>query len=78
MPRMVEASTALIAGRQHGYIPRAQLPAAGVGMGAIRPFDVTAPSMRTRQGIKVHRCRTLARPDITRLLAILAARRRAA
>jgi very-short-patch-repair endonuclease len=34
------------------------------------PFEVTAPSIRTRQGIKVHRCRTLARADITRQLGI--------
>ncbi len=34
------------------------------------PFEVTAPSMRERNGIKVHRSRTLARRDITRQLGI--------
>jgi hypothetical protein len=34
------------------------------------PFEVTAPSIRIREGIKVHRCRTLARRDITRQLGI--------
>jgi very-short-patch-repair endonuclease len=34
------------------------------------PFEVTAPSTRRRKGIKVHRCRTLARRDITRQLGI--------
>jgi hypothetical protein len=126
---MVEAAIALIAGRQHGYITRAQLLAVGLGMGAIKyrvetgrlipvyagvyavgyvrrtpearacaavlacgekamlshrsaaslwgfdkhwdePFEVIAPSIRRREGIKVHRCRTLARRDITRQLGI--------
>jgi hypothetical protein len=30
------------------------------------PFEVTAPSKRAREGINLHRCRTLTRPDITR------------
>lgn len=30
------------------------------------PFEVIAPSMRRHEGIKVHRSRTLARPDVTR------------
>ena len=34
------------------------------------PFEVTAPSIRRRDGIKVHRCRTLSRWDITRQLGI--------
>jgi hypothetical protein len=34
------------------------------------PFEVTAPSIRKRDGIKVHRSRTLARRDITRQLGI--------
>jgi Transcriptional regulator, AbiEi antitoxin/Protein of unknown function (DUF559) len=34
------------------------------------PFEVTAPSIRIRKGIKVHRSRTLARRDITRQLGI--------
>jgi Transcriptional regulator, AbiEi antitoxin len=34
------------------------------------PFEVTAPSIRRREGIKVHRCRTLARRDLTRQLGI--------
>jgi hypothetical protein len=34
------------------------------------PFEVIAPSVRRRTGVKVHRCRTLARPDITRQLGI--------
>jgi hypothetical protein len=34
------------------------------------PFEVTAPSIRSRKGIRVHRCRTLARRDITRQLGI--------
>jgi Protein of unknown function (DUF559) len=34
------------------------------------PFEVTAPSTRKRQGVKVHRSRTLARRDITRQLGI--------
>jgi very-short-patch-repair endonuclease len=34
------------------------------------PFEVTAPSIRVRDGIKVHRSRTLARRDITRQLGI--------
>jgi hypothetical protein len=126
---MVEAAIGLIAGRQHGYITRAQLLAVGLGMGAIKyrvktgwlipvyagvyavayvrrtpearacaavlacgekaalshgsagalwgfnkhwdePFEVIAPSVRRRNGIKVHRCRTLARRDITRQLGI--------
>lgn len=126
---MVEAAIALIAGRQHGYITRAQLLAVGLGRHAIAyrveirrliqvyagvyavgyvrrtpearacaavlacgekamlshgsaaslwgfdkhwaaPFEVIAPSIRIREGIKVHRCRTLARPDITRQLGI--------
>jgi hypothetical protein len=126
---MVEAAIALIAGRQHGYITRAQLLAVGLKVGAIKyrveigrlipvyagvyavgyvrrtpvarrcaavlacgekaalshgsaaslwgfskhwdaPFEVTAPSMRERNGIKVHRSRTLARRDITRQLGI--------
>ena len=126
---MVEAAIAVIAGRQHGYITRAQLLAIGLGIGAIKyrveigrlipvyagvyavgyvrrtpvaracaavlacgdkamlshgsaaslwgfakhwdePFEVTAPSIRRRNGIKVHRCRTLARRDITRQLGI--------
>ncbi len=33
-------------------------------------FEMTAPSVRIRDGIKVHRCRTLARRDITRQLGI--------
>src|SRR5690349_7590090 len=126
---MVEAAIALIAGRQHGYITRAQLLAIGLGVGAIKyrvelgrlipvyagvyavgyvrrtpearacaavlacgekaalshgsaaslwgfakhwdePFEVTAPSIRIRNGIKVHRSRTLGRRDITRQLGI--------
>jgi len=126
---MVEAAIALIAGRQHGYITRAQLLAIGVGRRAIEywvstgrlipvyagvyavayvrrtpvaracaavlacgeramlshrsaaslwgfykhwdePFELVAPSIRIRDGIKVHRCRTLARQDITRQLGI--------
>jgi hypothetical protein len=34
------------------------------------PFEVTAPSIRKRDGIKVHRSRTLARRDVTRQLGI--------
>lgn len=34
------------------------------------PFEVTAPSMRIREGINVHRSRTLTRRDITRQLGI--------
>ena len=34
------------------------------------PFEVTAPSIRIREGIKVHRSRTLTRRDITRQLGI--------
>jgi very-short-patch-repair endonuclease len=34
------------------------------------PFEVTAPTIRIRNGIKVHRSRTLARRDITRQLGI--------
>ncbi len=34
------------------------------------PFEVTAPSIRIRKGIKVHRSCTLARRDITRQLGI--------
>lgn len=34
------------------------------------PFEVTAPSIRVRDGIKVHRSRTLTRRDITRQLGI--------
>ncbi len=34
------------------------------------PFEVTAPSMRLREGITVHRSRTLARRDITKQLGI--------
>jgi hypothetical protein len=126
---MNEAAIAQIAGRQHGYITRAQLLRIGLGAGAIKrrvesgrlirvyagvyavgyirrtpvarscaavlacgekamlshasaaslwgfykhwdePFEVTAPSIRRRGGIKVHRCRTLARRDITRQLGI--------
>jgi hypothetical protein len=126
---MVEAAIALIAGRQHGYITRAQLLALGMGRHAITyrmqigrlipvyagvyavgyvrrtpearacaavlacgekaalshgsaaslwgfnkhwdaPFEVIAPSVRVREGIKVHRCRTVTRWDITRQLGI--------
>ncbi|HET6864369.1 MAG TPA: type IV toxin-antitoxin system AbiEi family antitoxin domain-containing protein [Solirubrobacteraceae bacterium] len=126
---MVEAAIALIAGRQHGYITRAQLLALGMGRHAItyrveigrliavytgvyavgyvrrtpearacaavlacgdkaalshgsaaslwgfnkhwdEPFEVIAPSTRRRKGIKVHRCRTVTRWDITRQLGI--------
>lgn len=126
---MVEAAIALIAGRQHGYITRAQLLALGMGrhattyrmqigrlipvyagvyaVGYVRrtpearacaavlacgekaalshgsaaslwgfnkhwdaPFEVIAPSVRVREGIKVHRCRTVTRWDITRQLGI--------
>ncbi|MGN6870896.1 MAG: type IV toxin-antitoxin system AbiEi family antitoxin domain-containing protein [Solirubrobacteraceae bacterium] len=125
----VERAIAVVAGRQHGYITRAQLLVIGVRPGAIKyrveagrlvpvhagvyavgyvrrtpearacaavlacgekaalshgsaaslwgfnkhwdiPFHVTAPSIRIREGIKVHRCRTLARRDITRQLGI--------
>jgi putative AbiEi antitoxin of type IV toxin-antitoxin system/uncharacterized protein DUF559 len=125
----VEAAIALIAGRQHGYITRAQLLALGMGRHAITyrmqigrlipvyagvyavgyvrrtpearacaavlacgekaalshgsaaslwgfnkhwdaPFEVIAPSVRVREGIKVHRCRTVTRWDITRQLGI--------
>jgi hypothetical protein len=34
------------------------------------PFEVTAPSIRKREGVKVHRSRTLARRDVTRQLGI--------
>lgn len=34
------------------------------------PFEVTAPTIRIRRGIKVHRSRTLARRDVTRQLGI--------
>jgi Transcriptional regulator, AbiEi antitoxin/Protein of unknown function (DUF559) len=34
------------------------------------PFEVTAPSVRVRDGIKVHRCRNLTRRDLTRQLGI--------
>lgn len=34
------------------------------------PFEVTAPSIRVREGVKVHRSRVLARRDITRQLGI--------
>jgi hypothetical protein len=34
------------------------------------PFEVISPTVRTREGVKVHRCRTLTRRDITRQLGI--------
>jgi hypothetical protein len=34
------------------------------------PFEVTAPSIRVRKGIKVHRSRMLARRDVTRQVGI--------
>lgn len=129
MAAAFETAIALVAGKQFGYITRAQLLAIGLGTRAIEyrvatgrlipvyagvyavgyaqrtpvaracaavlacgekamlshgsaaslwgfdkhwdePFEVTAPSIRRREGIKVHRCRTLARPDITRQLGI--------
>jgi Transcriptional regulator, AbiEi antitoxin/Protein of unknown function (DUF559) len=36
------------------------------------PFEVTAPTVRTHRGIKVHRSRTLTRRDITRQLGVRA------
>jgi len=35
-----------------------------------KPYEVTAPMLRRRQGIKVHRSRMLARRDVTRQLGI--------
>lgn len=129
MAAAFETAIALVAGKQFGYITRAQLLTTGLGSRAIEyrvatgrltpvyagvyavgylnrtpvaracaavlacgekallshgsaaslwgfakhwdePFEVTAPTIRRRDGIRVHRCRTLARPDITRQLGI--------
>jgi Protein of unknown function (DUF559)/Transcriptional regulator, AbiEi antitoxin len=124
-----DRAIAVLAGRQHGYITRAQLLAIGLQPHTIKrrvavgrlipvhagvyavghvnrtpvaraaaavlacgdqavlshgsaatlwglnkywdmPFEVTVTALRTRNGIKVHRSRTLARRDITRQLGI--------
>ncbi|MGH2882224.1 MAG: hypothetical protein ACRDPA_05900, partial [Solirubrobacteraceae bacterium] len=129
MADAIEQAIAVLAGRQHGYISRAQLIAIGLGRAAIdyrvqtrrlipvhagvyalgyvnrtpvaramaavlacgeqaalshgsaaalwgfarhwdMPFEVTAPAMRKRPGIKIHRSRVLTRRDITRQLGI--------
>jgi Protein of unknown function (DUF559) len=129
MAEALDKAIALVAGRQFGYITRAQLLAIGVGRRGIQyrveigrlipvyagvyavgsvnrtplgrataailacgegavlshgsaaslwgfnkywdlPFEVTAPTVRTHKGIKVHRSRTLIRRDITRQLGV--------
>lgn len=129
MANAVDRAIATITGRQHGYITRAQLLAAGLGPDAIRyrvatgrlipvyagvyavgrvnaapvaracaavlacgdrsllshgsaaslwgfykywdePFEVTAPTVRHRKGIQVHRSTKLLRPDLDRQLGI--------
>jgi very-short-patch-repair endonuclease len=129
MLKAVETAIAAVAGRQFGYITRAQLLRIGLGSRAIEyrvatgrlipvyagvyavgyvnrtpvaracaavlacgeraalshgsaaslwgfyrhwdaPFEVTAPSIRVREGVKVHRTRTLTRLDLTRQLGI--------
>jgi hypothetical protein len=129
MAGAIDKAIAVLAGRQHGYVARAQLLKLGLTPKAIRwrvqtgwlipvyagvyavgyvrrtpvaracaavlacgekamlghgsaaalwgfykhwdePFEVVAPSIRIREGIKVHRCQTLTRRDITRQLGI--------
>ena len=129
MANAVDRAIAAITGRQHGYITRAQLLAAGLGPDAIRyrvatrrlipvyagvsavghvnaapvaracaavlacgerallshgsaaslwgfykyweePFEVTATTVRCRNGIQVHRSIKLLRPDLDRQLGI--------
>ncbi len=129
MAEAFDTLIAVLAGKQHGYVTRAQLLALGMGAYAINyririrrlipvyagvyavgyvqrtpvarahaavlacgekaalshasaaslwefykhwdmPFEVTAPSIRVRKGIKVHRSRTLTRRDVTKQLGI--------